>query len=65
MEQGKIKVELMLKTVLAKTNELIEALDKMNPADEGYGRALENLAKSFQILSGAILSQREEKNGGK
>jgi hypothetical protein len=64
-QTSKLKVEDMLKIVLNKTNDLINAMEGIDPISEAYGVALENLAKSFQILSGALLASRNDKDGGK
>jgi hypothetical protein len=65
MAKEKLKVEEMLETILIKTNELIEGLKTIDPDSTQYGVALDNLGKSFQILSGALLANRGEKQGGK
>lgn len=64
-QASKLRVEDMLKIVMNKTNELISLMEGIDPGSEAYGVALENLAKSFQILSGALLASRGDKDGGK
>jgi hypothetical protein len=64
-QTNKLKVEEMLRIVLDKTNVLINTMEGIDPSSEAYGVALENLAKSFQILSGALLASRGDKDGGK
>lgn len=64
MAKEKLHVEEMLETILAKTNELIKSLKAIDPSSKEYGIAMENLGKSFQILSGALLANQEGKKGG-
>lgn len=60
MAGEKLKVEEMITTVLIKTNMLIKKLEGIDPSTEQYGFALDNLAKSFQILSGAMVSSKKK-----
>lgn len=60
MAESKIKVEEMFKTILEKTNELIEKLPGLDPASKEYAQAMENLAASFQVLNGVVLGNKKE-----
>lgn len=60
MAESKIKVEEMFKTILEKTNELIEKLSRLDPASKEYAQAMENLAASFQVLNGVVLGNKKE-----
>ena len=53
--QNKINVEKLFTGMMSSINILIDKLDKIDPASEEYGVALSNLAKAFNILSGATV----------
>jgi hypothetical protein len=60
-----INVQDMFDSLMTQTNALITLLKTIDPASEAYGIALNNLAKSFTILSGASMSSKGEKDGDK
>lgn len=56
-----VNVEVMIKTILEKTNALVSSLGTIDPTSEAYGVALSNLAKSFAILSGSLVDKKDGK----
>jgi hypothetical protein len=60
-----INVQDMFDSLMTQTNALITLLKTIDPASEAYGIALNNLAKSFTILSGASMPSKGEKDGDK
>lgn len=65
MNNQRVNIELMFTTLLDQTNKLIEKLSKISPDTEAYGIALNNLAKTFTILSGASMPNKGDKDGDK
>jgi hypothetical protein len=59
-----INVQDMFDSLMTQTNALIALLKTIDPASEAYGVALNNLAKSFTILSGASINGND-KDGSK
>jgi hypothetical protein len=59
-----INVQDMFDSLMTQTNALITLLKTIDPASEAYGVALNNLAKSFTILSGASINSND-KDGSK
>ena len=60
-ENNTVNIEVMLKTLLEKTNTLITSISSIDPTSEAYGTALSNLAKSFAILSGSLVDKKDGK----
>jgi hypothetical protein len=60
-----INVQDMFESLMTQTNALIALLKTIDPASEAYGIALNNLAKSFTILSGTSMPSKGDKDGDK
>lgn len=64
MKQNNVLIDEMFLYVLENLNKIITALKDMDPTSHQYQIALDNLTKSFQILSGAPVAKTKPSNKG-